>query len=150
MKKIAFIIATFITVISFTACKKSSSGGSTSPAALVGTWEATSLKTTTTINGFAPVSYDTTYTHGHSVIEIFNADSTGGIIDDTQTPPDTTMGIYYVSRDSIYTQPTGQGYYTFDGTFSVSGTTLKIVNSSTYSSGPVSGTVTGTMTLVKQ
>ena len=146
MKKSVFAIVALVGLIAFSSCKKTTGGSSTSATAIIGTWEAKSLTTTTTAPGYPPITYDTTFTHGHSVIEIFNADGTGGIIDQRQTPADTTMGTYYVSNDSTYTKPTGDLDYTFGGTFSVSGNTLTIVNGQSFEG----VTETGTLVLNKQ
>ena len=103
-------------------CKKTNSSAYNP---LVGTWEATSGTTTTTITGHPTINDDTTFTHGHSTIQIFNADSTGETISDLQFPPDTTAFTYYVSNNSIY-YVIGGGYYNIPNKFIVLGNTLSI------------------------
>ncbi len=154
MKITSFTIATiFVSIIVISSCSKKDS----SPAnnnkdttvtipAIVGEWEADSSSIVATVGPFEIYRQDTVFTHGHSIIQIFNADSTGLLIDDTQSPPDTTAGNYYLANDTVYTLASGQSSYIATGKYTITANHLTLAESED----SLGAVITGTLYLTKQ
>ncbi|HMG83650.1 MAG TPA: hypothetical protein VK559_11490 [Ferruginibacter sp.] len=154
MKISVSLLIAFIGIAVISSCSKKDSGSKNSPtdstnntmAAIVGTWEADSVTLTYTYSGFVVFNQDSIFTHGHSIVEIFNADSTGLLIDDTQTPADTTAGKYYFANDSLYTLYTGQTTYTSTAKYTLSNNHLTLAQAQD----SLGGVVTGVLYFTKQ
>jgi hypothetical protein len=154
MRTFIFTIVAFISITIVSSCKKKSAAAINTTAnnnkdtviPIIGKWEADSLIITYTISGYQLFRQDSILTHGHSLVEIFNKDSTGLLIDDTQSPPDTTAGNYYLANDSIYTLAAGQTSYIATGKYTLTATQL-ILSQSQDSLG---GIITGKVYFTKQ
>jgi hypothetical protein len=154
MKISVSLLIAFIGIAVISSCSKKDSGSKNSPtdstnntmAAIVGTWEADSVTLTYTYSGFVVFNQDSIFTHGHSIVEIFNADSTGLLIDDTQTPADTTAGKYYFANDSLYTLYAGQTSYTSTAKYTLSNNHLTLAQAQD----SLGGVVTGVLYFTKQ
>jgi hypothetical protein len=142
-----FIIAVFIGMTIISSCKKKSTdainttSNKDSLAQIVGKWEADSLVITYTIGGFQIFRQDSIFTPGRSLVQIFNADSTGLLIDDTQSSPDTTAGNYYLANDSVYTLTAGQTGYVATGRYTLTATQLTLSQSEDSLGGVIKGIV---------
>jgi hypothetical protein len=160
MKIPLFIITFFVSIVIFSSCSKKNVPPPTNTISnnnnkdttkditpsIVSKWEADSLVITYTISGFQVFRQDSIFTHGHSLIQIFNADSTGLLIDDTQSPPDTTAGNYYLANDSVYTLAAGQTSYVATGKYTLTATQLTL----SQSQDSLGGIFTGTVYFTKQ
>jgi hypothetical protein len=156
MKISVSILIAFISIIVISSCSKKSSGIKNSPTdstnnndtivPIIGEWEADSSSIVATVGPFEIYHQDTVFTHGHSIIQIFNADSTGLLIDDTQSPPDTTAGNYYLANDTVYTLASGQSSYIATGKYTINANHLTLAESED----SLGAIITGTLYLTKQ
>jgi len=146
------ISAIFISIVIISSCSKKSSATTnnnkdtvTIPA-IAGEWEADSSSIVATVGPFEIYRQDTVFIHGHSIIQIFNADSTGLLIDDTQSPPDTTAGNYYLANDTVYTLASVQSSYIATGKYTITANHLALAESKD----SLGAVITGTLYLTKQ
>jgi hypothetical protein len=146
------IAAIFVSIIIISSCSKKSSAttnndkDTTVIPSIVGEWEADSLSIVATVGPYEIYRQDSVFTHGHSIIQIFNADSTGLVIDDTQSPPDTTVGNYYLANDTVYTLESGQSSYIATGKYTINANKLTLAESED----SLGAVITGTLYLTKQ
>jgi hypothetical protein len=154
MKISVTILIAFISIVIISSCSKKSSSlptnnnkdTSVTIPAIVGEWEADSSSIVATVGPFEVYRQDTVFTHGHSIIQIFNADSTGLLIDDTQSPPDTTAGNYYLANNIVYTLASGQSSYIATGRYTINANHLTLAESED----SLGAVITGTLYLTKQ
>jgi hypothetical protein len=96
MKKIIRIPILLIACIAiFASCKKSS--GTPTSSAIVGTWELKSshVVEVDSFYSLTPIVADSVYTHGHTVVFVFNNDKSYTEIDHSTTPSNTiSAGTY--------------------------------------------------------
>jgi hypothetical protein len=88
-------------------------------ASIIGKWEADSVNILATISGYPVGQEDTTFQHGHSIVQIFNADSSLILIDNTSSPSDTTTGQWYVTNGMLYGRYSGETNYTLEGSYTI-------------------------------
>lgn len=115
MKTITFLITFLICSVFYISCKKHDNSNSS----IVGKWEADSIIFSINYPGYPPFQQDSTFSHGHSTIQIFNADSSFMIIDNSIVPADTTTGNYYTASDSLYIRDAGDLSYYAEGKYAV-------------------------------
>jgi|GEM_PF-4537191 hypothetical protein len=125
MKTITSIITFLTCCILIISCRKhDSSNGS-----IVGKWEADSLVFSITYPGYPSFQQDSIFHHGHSTVQIFNADSSLIIIDNSIAPADTTTGNYYLANDSIYIREAGDVSYNAEGKYAITNNQLTVSES---------------------
>ncbi|HMG83649.1 MAG TPA: hypothetical protein VK559_11485 [Ferruginibacter sp.] len=124
MKTISFLIASLVSLVIFSSCGKTSASGP-----IIGTWKAdssiiTGMPDTGSYSyipgGTVAFTEKATYPPDRSIIEIFKQDGTAIEIDNTQTPPDTTLGNFYSSNGIFYLHQSIQTPSESDGRFKVS------------------------------
>jgi hypothetical protein len=156
MRILLFILISFSSIFIISSCSKKGAGTTmnntdtttnkhdstiTVDTSIIGKWEVDSFAVSITFSPFPPVYRDSVFTHGHSLIQIYNADSTLLQIDETQTPADTTTGTYYLANDSIYFRQTGDVNYIPEGRYAISNNYLNIMDSEDSSGAVLNGTL---------
>ena len=102
MKKIIRIPILLIACVAiFASCKKSS--GSPTSSAIVGTWELKSSHAVEVDSFYSltPIVTDLTYTHGQTLVFVFNNDKSYTEIDHSTTPPTTVSAGTYSLDPSL-------------------------------------------------